>query len=1519
MHTYFKHIFFRVVLYTLFVFTLVFVTPGLHAASAKSTFPVQVSPMLIPPYSLYLSDYFTGTAEKLSLTLTNRDLQQPQVRVRLRLTISCASGLILTTHTENYFEPIVLDAGVPTRLTMQELAPYFLPKNLITQGFMQGGKLSEGNVEFAFEVLEYNTGKVISQKNIAFANITSPKPPILNLPVNNDILVAKDPQNIVFQWSPQYMAFANPVEYEFILKELVDKNVSAQQAFAYSREVYRATVTGTSLNYTMSQPILQGSKRYAWCVRAVMHEGVEAANRFENDGYSPVSSFNMRVDCHAPVDVKASTERGNVLLQWTPQPNDLNYIINYRSTDSGSDTWAIKSASGSSINLTDLTPGHTYNYRVGTYCDDNLPVYSATGSIAVPAEDIEFLANCGKDPQITITNRKPKDRLKPLDVIMAGDFPVVLTAVNGSGGTFSGTGWVKIPYLGARFAVKFNSINVSEENRLIGGVIETAYDKTETGVGNLDALDQGGTDGNIKTGISRPNVKVDFSVPETLTVQYNEAVGSLAFVDATGASAGSITVPKNDAGKPVFPVTVEDKDGNVYEVHENPEKSTTTTQPYVAVKLGKQEGEIPSGTLNFNAQDVAEATVTFDNSTDSRYALDTWQDYYSSVSIIMNASNDVTNNFKGGKYEKIGEDYWVKWKYIPPGKTDKVTAELLIKNEAKIDPAKVVFKTKAGKVFESTYNATTHKFTITLLGGEDKDGQELYAIHPATTPGNWWNLGKLDIMSYTPVERKVVLVKTQANDNTDAATVQTELNRIYNPVGISWSVSSEQFIYNTDNIFEGKSGIISTYLPNMRTLNAAYQAAKSSALESKTAYLFLVNQAAGGDRDKQGFMPRGMQFGYINTSTANVGGVIAHELGHGSFKLYHTFNSGYGSTAVGTQGTTENLMDYKGGTNLAKWQWDQMYDPAIINGVFDGDKEAMLIKSVWLTPDWKPFKYDLSDKISVEKTTVNGTVGAILEVKDGKYTDRLFVYNPQTKKYEYKISDNETDKLPIDEINDLSPNTIVYVLDKNAGKCGKYYSTNWGYVEDKQGKIDYSDTKNIHYKGDIACSGGKFSSQQEEDEAYAFWQFLKNCYDSYKTQKEGYVPRCLWDHNLYIPNGPFGYYINDPAFTSGIVDGLIETADGVLDIAKFLDCYNPVSFRAWTDGCVDTRDKTYNALKQMYLVISDKDKLNEAYNAVKGKLGEYIDETTAVDNQARYNHGKIVFNVASLFIGVGEAKALLNGEKTLALVLKEGLSAYATIPETILKLTQKAGREGIAYIALKTGNKGAYLGYKLANTEIKLADVTAQQVFANIEWATKNGVVLEKIENITFVEKAGTQKTGILEIVKQEDGKLGVRVIDDMVIPSKYRISIFDKVKIIAKDETLPTQVIESFLDNYYYTGETLEDISVYRRFGGDGANQAKLFSGFSSTEAVLSRNDLAILKKWSNMQFEAEFVVEKGATLNLGKIAPQSIYSGGADQVLLPRNIPENWVKNIKDLKTGKTYSLEEFKTAFPELIYKK
>jgi hypothetical protein len=52
--------------------------------------------------------------------------------------------------------------------------------------------------------------------------------------------------------------------------------------------------------------------------------------------------------------------------------------------------------------------------------------------------------------------------------------------------------------------------------------------------------------------------------------------------------------------------------------------------------------------------------------------------------------------------------------------------------------------------------------------------------------------------------------------------------------------------------------------------------------------------------------------------------VVAHELAHGAFNLFHTFGS---EKFVSGQGTTDNLLDYKGGTELWKYQWKFIHDP----------------------------------------------------------------------------------------------------------------------------------------------------------------------------------------------------------------------------------------------------------------------------------------------------------------------------------------------------------------------------------------------------------------------------------------------------------------------------------------------------------------------------------------------------------------------------------------------------------------
>ncbi|SER77379.1 hypothetical protein, partial [Flavobacterium frigoris] len=156
--------------------------------------------------------------------------------------------------------------------------------------------------------------------------------------------------------------------------------------------------------------------------------------------------------------------------------------------------------------------------------------------------------------------------------------------------------------------------------------------------------------------------------------------------------------------------------------------------------------------------------------------------------------------------------------------------------------------------------------------------------------------------------------------------------------------------------------------------------------------------------------------------------------------------------------------------------------------------------------------------------------------------------------------------------------------------------------------------------------------------------FIKNCKTDYATQKEGYIPRCLWDHDKNVP------YIQDAALIAGFTDGLIETAVGVFDIYKFTTCLDIRNYRAWTRECFETREKAFAIIKIAYTTFTDLEKFTNATSGIWTGIKAYGVETGGFDNQARYNHGKIIFNVASLFIGVGEAKAILKGEKTLITV-----------------------------------------------------------------------------------------------------------------------------------------------------------------------------------------------------------------------------------------------------------------------------
>ncbi|MDR1091834.1 MAG: hypothetical protein LBL79_12240, partial [Prevotella sp.] len=131
----------------------------------------------------------------------------------------------------------------------------------------------------------------------------------------------------------------------------------------------------------------------------------------------------------------------------------------------------------------------------------------------------------------------------------------------------------------------------------------------------------------------------------------------------------------------------------------------------------------------------------------------------------------------------------------------------------------------------------------------------------------------------------------------------------------------------------------------MKALQDAYKEHKGG-LESETAYLFIMDDSGNGkNRDTQGFMPQGKQFGYIflkniKDSKEDVNQIIAHDLGHGRWKLSHTFDSTYGEKIA--KDDKLNLMSYGGGTHLAKWQWDVMDMPAWFTNPLEGDEKGMM-------------------------------------------------------------------------------------------------------------------------------------------------------------------------------------------------------------------------------------------------------------------------------------------------------------------------------------------------------------------------------------------------------------------------------------------------------------------------------------------------------------------------------------------------------------------------------------------------
>jgi hypothetical protein len=477
------------------------------------TFPIRITTQLTQPSPIYLSNYAdaktVNSPIKIQLVLNDLTISNRQVKLKIYFQ---GNGIAFST---NDFvvgaKPLYLEGGFPLQLTNVDLAPYFEYQNLLGLTPNQYAQpLPEGVYNIYVEVYDFATNRKLSSKTGSTTIIFQNEPPFLNLPLNNASIMQQNIQNIIFGWTPRSINVSN-VEYEFSLVEIWDKYTPVQNAFAYSPPLYTTTTRTTSLQYGINEPQLIPGKKYAWRVKAKALLGAEEIGVFKNNGYSEIYSFTYEVFCTAPLAINTEgISENQAKVTWTGSIDNFDYQVKYREKNAGSE-WYDLVTPRETVTISNLKPNTTYEYTVGASCDVGKYIHSTVKEFKTLVRDEIAFQGCGIKPDpADLANKNPLPQLFPNDVIAAGDFPIVVLHATGSNGTFSGDGYVTLPFLEkfrklidaadalggdkvnigqfSRIRITFNNIGLNTDFKLISGEIIAAYDPNWGGILDGDKL-----------------------------------------------------------------------------------------------------------------------------------------------------------------------------------------------------------------------------------------------------------------------------------------------------------------------------------------------------------------------------------------------------------------------------------------------------------------------------------------------------------------------------------------------------------------------------------------------------------------------------------------------------------------------------------------------------------------------------------------------------------------------------------------------------------------------------------------------------------------------------------------------------------------------------------------------------------------------------------------------------------------------------------------------------------------------
>ncbi len=868
-------------------------------------YPVSTTTTVSTPYPTSLSGFVDDLSNKVTLTINVRDVTLSGYPVKLRMVLKSNSVTISTS--DSYIQdPYYINGGEALVLTSSDLENYFRTDNLNFSGYsknqyLNSGQLPDGVYQLSFQVIDYAKDVNISSAISAFLYIYVNDPPSLNLPLNKTTIEYTGSQSIAFNWSFLHSPYSRPgfsPSYTFELWEVYPSSLNPDQVVLSTEPVYTEELTGTSLNYTILNPLLTAGYKYAWRVQVTDPDEI---TEFKEDGYSDVYWFQYGVTCDPPELSVESVGADHINVEWETEQAQTDYTVRYRPTDQEEVTWYSTTTNYLSQDIESLRSSTEYIIQVQGQCGTQESGYSESVT-ATTKMDLDY--QCGEtDDEIDIENEDLLTELAKGTHITAGDFDVEIYSVEGNNGVFDGKGYILVPLFNfIKLEADLNSISVNTDYQLVSGNIKSVYNIENSLTINISGSNSSSDDSDEET-----NDFVDIA-DEVVSISDSVTSVTVSGDKVIVTTSGNTTAVAVDSGKVVAITT---SDGDQYVVDGTTNTVYTSSSP---------SGSAPaSNTSSLEKESSPTYEVSYEANADQSYGFD------------APSSEKPTGYFN----YQTGSETLKAWKSIEAGKFDKLNA--VIEGEP-VDSLYFSRESLSMVMESSTMEDGTKQLLIT--GQSDEDTDELYAWYEKqendSSDAENYYAGSVDLISYEKESLDLCLVSVNGSVVPNAGYVQTYLNSIYKQGVVEWNVtkfeggvtvelsqSDQTVIDNTDDDDN------MDYTSDMKLAIKALK--KLDAYDGNTVYLFMADGAT--DESIAGYMPLKGQFGFIfkfQSYPDEYLHTIAHEVAHGPFRLRHTFSDE--NDYPQTRATTNNLLDYSGSdaTDLYKYQWDLIHDPESI-------------------------------------------------------------------------------------------------------------------------------------------------------------------------------------------------------------------------------------------------------------------------------------------------------------------------------------------------------------------------------------------------------------------------------------------------------------------------------------------------------------------------------------------------------------------------------------------------------------